>query len=84
MLRTEAASNNVNDCGLNKSMENLPLLRNALEAINDNYLTYNKTLGFRRYSGPRSFVLKMETNDLPIAVMTIPSIRSRTRDFSCR
>ena len=30
MLRTEAASNNVNDYGVNKSVENLPVLRNAL------------------------------------------------------
>ena len=30
MLRTEAASNNVNDYGVNKSIENLPVLRNAL------------------------------------------------------
>jgi hypothetical protein len=32
MLRTEAASNNVNDYGVNKSIENLPVLRNALAA----------------------------------------------------
>ena len=37
MLRTEAATNNVNDYGVNKSVENLPLLRNELAAINDNY-----------------------------------------------
>ena len=30
MLRTEAASNNVNDYGVNKSIENLPVLRDAL------------------------------------------------------
>jgi len=38
MLRTEAASNNVNDYGVNKGVENLPALRKAMSAINDNYL----------------------------------------------
>jgi hypothetical protein len=38
ILRTEAASNNVNDYGVNKAVQNLPALRNALSAINDNYL----------------------------------------------
>jgi hypothetical protein len=38
ILRTEAASNNVNDCGVNKAVENLPVLRKAMSAINDNYL----------------------------------------------
>jgi len=38
ILRTEAASNNVNDYGVNKSVQNLPALRRALSAINDNYL----------------------------------------------
>jgi hypothetical protein len=38
ILRTEAASNNVNDYGVNKSVQNLPALRSALSAINDNYL----------------------------------------------
>ncbi len=38
MLRTDAASNNVNDHGVNKSVETLPARRNALAAINDNYL----------------------------------------------
>jgi hypothetical protein len=38
ILRTEAASNNVHDYGVNKSVQNLPALRNALSAINDNYL----------------------------------------------
>jgi hypothetical protein len=38
ILRTEAASNNVNDYGVKKSVQNLPALRNALSAINDNYL----------------------------------------------
>ncbi len=38
ILRTEAASNNVNDYGVNKAVEQLPALRNTLSAINDNYL----------------------------------------------
>ena len=44
MLRTEAASNNVNDYGVNKSIENLPVLRNALAAINDNYLNVQQDI----------------------------------------
>ena len=44
MLRTEAASNNVNDYGVNKSVENLPVLRNALSAINDNYLNVQQDI----------------------------------------
>src|SRR6266481_3665803 len=38
ILRTESASNNVNDYGVNKAVEQLPALRNTLSAINDNYL----------------------------------------------
>lgn len=38
ILRTEAASNNVNDYGVKKAVENLPVLQNSLSAINDNYL----------------------------------------------
>src|SRR6266851_4561324 len=37
ILRTEAASNNVNDYGLNKAVEHLPALRDKLSAINDSY-----------------------------------------------
>jgi hypothetical protein len=37
ILRTEAATNNVNDYGVNKAVENLPTLRKKLSAINDNY-----------------------------------------------
>jgi hypothetical protein len=37
MLRTEAATNNVNDYGVKKSVENLPQLRHKLAAINDSY-----------------------------------------------
>jgi hypothetical protein len=38
ILRTEAASNNVNDYGLDKAVEHLPALRDKLSAINDSYL----------------------------------------------
>jgi hypothetical protein len=38
MLRTEAASNNVNDYNLGKSVENLPQLRQTLQTITDTYL----------------------------------------------
>lgn len=38
ILRTEAASNNVNDYKVNKAVPNLRALRNAMSAINDNYL----------------------------------------------
>ena len=38
ILRTEAASNNVNDYGLNKAVAHLPALRDKLSAINDRYL----------------------------------------------
>jgi hypothetical protein len=38
ILRTEAASNNVNDYGLNKAVEHLPALRDKLSAINHSYL----------------------------------------------
>jgi len=37
ILRTETATNNVNDYGVNKAVENLPTLREKLSAINDNY-----------------------------------------------
>jgi hypothetical protein len=36
ILRTEAASDNVNDYGVNKAVENLPVLRKAMSAIHDN------------------------------------------------
>lgn len=38
ILRTEPATNNVNDYRVNKGIENLPQLRERLEAITDNYL----------------------------------------------
>jgi hypothetical protein len=37
ILRTEATTNNVNDYGVNKAVENLPKLREKLSAINDSY-----------------------------------------------
>jgi hypothetical protein len=44
ILRTEAASNNVNDYGVNKAVENLPALRRAMSAINDNYLNVQQDI----------------------------------------
>jgi hypothetical protein len=44
ILRTEAASNNVNDYGVKKSVQNLAALRTALSAINDNYLTVQQDI----------------------------------------
>jgi hypothetical protein len=44
ILRTEAASNNVNDYGVNKAVENLPVLRKAMSAINDNYLNVQQDI----------------------------------------
>ena len=44
ILRTEAASNNVNDYGVNKAVENLPVLRKTLSAINDNYLNVQQDI----------------------------------------
>jgi hypothetical protein len=38
VLRTEAATNNVNDYGIPKAVDQLPRLRQTLSAINDNYL----------------------------------------------
>jgi hypothetical protein len=38
ILRTEAATNNVTDYGVNKAIEHLPELRDKLSAIDDNYL----------------------------------------------
>ena len=45
ILRTEAASNHVNDYGVKKSVQNLPALGNALSAINDNYLNVQALSG---------------------------------------
>jgi len=44
ILRTEPASNNVNDYGVNKSVQNLPALRKALAAIADNYLNVQQDI----------------------------------------
>jgi hypothetical protein len=44
ILRTEAASNDVNDYGVKKSVENLPALQTALSAINDNYLNVQQDI----------------------------------------
>ena len=44
MLRTESASNNVKDYGVNKAVENLPVLRETLSAINDNYLNVQQDI----------------------------------------
>ena len=44
ILRTEAASNNVNDYKVNKAVPNLPALRNAMSAINDNYLNVQQDI----------------------------------------
>jgi len=38
ILRTDPATNNVTDYGVNKAVENLPALRAKLASINDNYL----------------------------------------------
>jgi hypothetical protein len=44
ILRTETASNNVKDYGVNKSVEHLPVLREKLSAINDNYLNVQQDI----------------------------------------
>src|SRR5260370_1778941 len=44
ILRTEAASNNVNDYGVKKAVENLPVLQNSLSAINDTYLNVQQDI----------------------------------------
>ena len=44
ILRTESASNNVKDYGVNKSVEDLPVLRERLSAINDNYLNVQQDI----------------------------------------
>src|SRR5271167_213191 len=44
ILRTEPASNNGNDYGVNKSVQNLPALRKALAAIADNYLNVQQDI----------------------------------------
>jgi hypothetical protein len=44
MLRTEAATNDVNDYGVKKAVENLPKLRERLNAINDHYLNVQQDI----------------------------------------
>lgn len=44
ILRTEAASNNVNDYGVNKAVENLPVLQKSLSARDDNYLNVQQDI----------------------------------------
>jgi len=44
ILRTEAASNNVNDYGVKKAIDNLSVLRSRLSAINDNYLNVQQDI----------------------------------------
>src|SRR5258708_30338474 len=44
MLRTEAASNDVNDYGVKNAVENLPVLQKALSAIHDNYLNVQQDI----------------------------------------
>jgi hypothetical protein len=44
ILRTEAASNNVKDYKVNKAVQNLPVLREAISAINDNYLNVQQDI----------------------------------------
>jgi hypothetical protein len=44
LLRTEAATNNVNDYGVKKAVENLPQLREKLASINDHYLNIQQDI----------------------------------------
>src|SRR6266702_625246 len=44
ILRTEAASNKVNDYGVKKAVDNLPVLQTSLSAINDNYLNVQQDI----------------------------------------
>jgi len=44
ILRTEAATNNVTDYGVKKAIDNLPVLRSTLSAINDNYLNVQQDI----------------------------------------
>jgi hypothetical protein len=44
MLRTQATTNNVNDYGVKKAVENLPKLRQRLASINDNYLNIQQDI----------------------------------------
>jgi hypothetical protein len=44
LLRTEPASNNVTDYGVNKGVENLPALRAKLHSITENYLNVQQDI----------------------------------------
>ena len=44
ILRTEPTSNNVEDYGVKKAIENLPHLRKNMSAINDNYLNVQQDI----------------------------------------
>jgi len=44
ILRTEAATNNVNDYGVKKAVENLSILRDRLDSINHRYLDVQQDL----------------------------------------
>jgi hypothetical protein len=44
LLRTEPATNNVNDYGVKKAVENLPKLCERLESITDNYLNVQQDI----------------------------------------
>jgi hypothetical protein len=44
LFRTEPATNNVNDYGVNKAVENLPELRQRMDSISDNYLNVQQAL----------------------------------------
>jgi hypothetical protein len=44
LLRTEPATNNVNDYAVKKAVENLPKLRERLESITDNYLNVQQDI----------------------------------------
>ena len=44
ILRTEASTNDVTDYGVRKAVDNLPALRGALSAINDNYLNVQQDI----------------------------------------
>jgi hypothetical protein len=44
LLRTEAATNNVNDDGVKKAVENLPKLRERRASLKDNYLNIQQDI----------------------------------------
>jgi hypothetical protein len=44
LFRTEPATNNVNDYGVNKAVEHLPQLRQRMDSITDNYLNVQQDI----------------------------------------